>query len=134
MRKTLFALSLATFAMPALAAETMVVGKTVEGRLEAGDRPSDAGGRSRDYTIRLQEGQLLAITAKSGDFDTMVILFKPGGDKLGENDDREGGGTDSLLVVSAPEAGDYTLRINSLPVGEGHVGAYSLRASVIGDD
>lgn len=134
MRTILLTLSLAGLALPALAAEPMAVGKTVEGRLEAGDRPSDSGGRSRDYTLRLQEGQLLAITARSGDFDTMVIVFKPDGDKLGENDDREGGGTDSLLVVSAPETGDYTLRINSLPVGGGHVGAYALRASVIGDD
>lgn len=133
MRKTLLALSLATLALPVLAAEPMAVGKTVEGRLEAGDRPSDGGGRSRDYTIRLQEGQLLAITAKSSEFDTMVIVFKPDGDKLGENDDREGGGTDSLLVVSAPVTGDYTLRINSLAVGDGHTGAYSLRASVIDD-
>ena len=134
MRKTLLTLFLAGLTLPVLAAETMTVGKTVEGRLEAGDRPNDGGGRSRDYTIRLQQGQLLAITAKSGDFDTMVIVFKPDGDKLGENDDREGGGTDSLLVVSAPETGDYTLRINSLAVGDGHTGAYTLRASVISDE
>lgn len=139
MRKIPFALSLAALSFaacspPVLAADSLTAGKTVEGRLAAGDRPSDSGGRSHDYTLRLEAGQTVAISARSADFDTVVIVFTPDGEKLGENDDREGGGTDSLLVVAAPEAGDYTVRVNSLPLGDGHLGAYTLRASVIGDD
>ena len=134
MRKTLLPLSLASAAFAATAAEPMSVGTTVQGQLLATDRPSDRGGRSQDYRLRLAEGQLVAITVKSTDFDPVVIVFKPDGDLLGENDDREDGSTDPLLVVAAPETGLYTVRVNSLPMGEGHLGAYSLRASVISDE
>ena len=134
MRHTLLALALAAFALPATAAQPLSIGKTVQGQLSSSDRPSDRGGRSQDYTLRLQEGQLVAVTVKSTAFDPVVIVFKPDGDLLGENDDRDDGSTDSLLVVTAGETGDYTVRVNSLPMGEGHVGAYTLRASVISDD
>ncbi|MGJ4731166.1 PPC domain-containing protein [Luteimonas sp. SDU101] len=134
MRKTFLALTLAAAALPALSAEPLTVGTTVQGQLLASDRPSDRGGRSHDYSLRLSEGQLVAVTLKSSDFDPVVIVFKPDGDLLGENDDRDDGSTNSLLVVTAPETGVYTVRVNSLPMGEGHVGAYSLRASVISDD
>ena len=134
MRKTLLTLSLAAAAVPAFAAQPLSIGTSVQGQLQATDRSSDRGGRSHDYTLRLAEGQLVAVTVKSTDFDPVVIVFKPDGDLLGENDDREDGSTNSLLVVTAPEAGDYTVRVNSLPMGEGHLGAYTLRASVIADD
>ena len=134
MRKTVFALSLAAAALPAIAAQPLPVGTTVQGQLAATDRSSDRGGRSHDYSLRLQQGQLVAVTVKSEDFDPVVIVFRPDGDQLGENDDRDDGSTNSLLVVTAPETGSYTVRVNSLPMGEGHVGGYSLRASVISDD
>lgn len=134
MRHCLYALGLAALSLPAIAANDLPLGRTISGQLVAGDRPSDAGGRSHDYRLALQEGQLVAIHAKSAEVDTFVVVFLPGGDKLGENDDREGGGTDSLLVVSAPQTGVYTVRVNSLPVGDSHLGAYTLRASVIDDD
>src|SRR5690606_39348274 len=122
MRKTLLALSLAAATVPAIAAEPLSVGTTVQGRLLVTDRPSDRGGRSHDYSLRLQQGQLVAVTLKSGDFDPVLIVFRPDGDQLGENDDRDDGSTNSLLVVTAPETGHYTERVNSLPMSEGHVG------------
>ena len=134
MRQTLLALILAAATLPAVATEPLQVGTTVQGQLLATDRPNDRGGRSHDYSLRLSEGQLVAVTLKSEDFDPVVLVFKPDGDLLGENDDREDGSTNSLLVVTAPETGTYTVRVNSLPMGEGHLGAYSLRASVISDD
>ena len=134
MRKTLLALSLAAAAVPAIAAQPLAIGTTVQGQLLATDRPSDRGGRSHDYSLRLQQGQLVAVTVKSEDFDPVVIVFRPDGDQLGENDDRDDGSTNALLVVTAPETGSYTVRVNSLPMGDGHVGSYSVRASVISDD
>ena len=134
MRQTLLALILAAATLPAVATEPLQVGTAVQGQLLATDRPNDRGGRSHDYSLRLSEGQLVAVTLKSEDFDPVVLVFKPDGDLLGENDDREDGSTNSLLVVTAPETGTYTVRVNSLPMGEGHLGAYSLRASVISDD
>ncbi|WP_407353383.1 PPC domain-containing protein [Luteimonas sp. R10] len=128
------ALLTALAATPAVAADKLTPGQTVEGALQAGDRSSDSGGRSRDYALDLDAGQLVAINAKSEDFDTVLILFGPDGDRISENDDQEGGGTDSLLVVSAPVTGTYTVRLNSLPMGEGHTGRYSLRALAVGDD
>ncbi|MDH5822582.1 hypothetical protein QFW77_06200 [Luteimonas sp. RD2P54] len=121
-------------AVPAAAAEPLPPGKTVEGTLRAEDRPADNGGRSHDYTLELTEGQLVAITVKSTEFDPVVILFGPDNERIAENDDKEGGGTDSLLVTSAPSTGKHTVRVNSLPMGDGHTGAYSVRAVVISED
>ncbi|MEZ0471251.1 PPC domain-containing protein [Luteimonas salinilitoris] len=136
MRLPLFSLALLTAlaAAPAFAADKLTPGRAIEGALQASDRSSDSGGRSHDYALDLDAGQLVAISAKSEDFDTVLILFGPDGDRVAENDDKEGGGTDSLLVVSAPATGTYTVRLNSLPMGEGHTGDYSLRALVVSDD
>jgi hypothetical protein len=57
----------------------------------------------------ITEGQTISIEANatSGNLDTLVLLLTPEGDWVGENDDREQGNFNSLLVIGAPFTGDY---------------------------
>src|SRR5690606_21547837 len=82
MRKTVLALSLAAAALPDIAAQPLQLGTTETCQLAASARSSDRGGRSHDYSLRLQQGQLGAVTVKSEDFDPVVIVFRPDGDQL----------------------------------------------------
>lgn len=134
MRKTLLALGLALATLPAFAAQPLVPGKAVQGRLQASDRPSDRGGRSHDYSLRLRQGQLVVIMARSEDFDPVLLVFGGDGELLAENDDHENGSTNAAVVMTAPETGTYTVRVNSLPMGDGHLGDYTLRAVVLEDN
>ena len=134
MRQTLLALILAAVILPATAAESLTPGKTVNAVLKASDRSNDRGGRSHDYTLQLKQDQIVLVTAKSEDFDAVVLVFGPDGDHLAENDDHESGSTNAALIMTAPQTGSYTVRVNSLPMGDGHVGAYSVRAIVFSED
>lgn len=116
--------------------KSLQMGRQVNGTLVAADRPSDNGGRSHDYRINLPAGQLVAISAKSDDFDTVLVLFGPTGNKISENDDREGEGdsTDSLIVTEVEAAGEYLLRVHALSGDEDSAtGDYTLKAMSIAD-
>ena len=134
MRQLLLAPILAALALPALAAQPLEPGTTVQGRLQSTDRPNDRGGRSHDYSLRLAEGQLVVVIARSGEFDPVLLLFQPDGELLAENDDYGRDSTDAAVLATAPETGTYTVRVNSLPMGEGHTGIYSVRAVVLEAD
>ncbi|MCF7223579.1 pre-peptidase C-terminal domain-containing protein [Marilutibacter chinensis] len=113
---------------------TLTLGRLVNDSLSTSSRPSDGGGRSQDYTLQLGANQLVAISAKSSEFDPVLMLFAPDGSRLAENDDRADGDTNALIVASTTEAGEYRVRINSLGSGEDSVGAYTIKASVVSDD
>ncbi|AWV05835.1 PPC domain-containing protein [Marilutibacter maris] len=113
---------------------TLTVGRLTNGALTEASRPSDGGGRSQDYTVRLAAGQLVAISAKSDDMDPVLMLFAPDGSRLAENDDRADGDTNALIVASTTEAGEYRVRINSLGSGDSSLGEYTIKASVVSDD
>lgn len=128
------ALVLAMHALPAIAARPLEPGTTVQARLQSTDRPNDLGGRSHDYRLRLAEGQMMVVVARSGEFDPVLLVFQPDGDLLVENDDYARHSTDAAVVATAPETGLYTVRVNSLPMGGGHTGTYSVRALVLEPD
>lgn len=131
---TLFAAGLFALGSAHAADPSLRLGHQTSGKLSESNRPSDNGGRNQDYTLRLEAGQLIAISAKSTDFDPVLVLFAPDGSKLAENDDRADGDTNSLIVASTSVAGDYLVRLNSLGSGENAVGAYTIKASVVSDD
>lgn len=131
MRKPLLALLFAALALPAVAADVLVPGQTRQARLESSDRPGDRGGRSHDYRLRLEQGQLVAIVVRSTGFDPVLMVFQPDGEPLAENDDHENASTNAAVVVTAPVSGDYTVRVNSLPIGGDTLGDYSVRAVVL---
>lgn len=133
--KTVLALSALTIATTAHAGDlNLRVGQTHEGRLDNTSRPSDGGGRSQDFMLELAADQLVAISAKSDDFDPVVILFGPEGQLVGENDDRGDDDTNALLVTGTGEAGTYRVRVNSYGSGDSASGAFTLKATVVADD
>ncbi len=131
---TALALSALAFSAAHAGDLNLRVGHTHEGRLDASSRPSDGGGRSQDFLIDLPAGQLVAISAKSDDFDPVVILFGPEGNLVGENDDRGDDDTNALLISGISAAGKYRVRVNSYGSGDSASGAYTVKASVVADD
>lgn len=80
-------------------------GQTIFGTI-TNEKPKDA------YTFTAATGQVITadIQATSGSLDTLLILLGPDGRLVADNDDRpEGGSTDSLIQITAPSTGTYTL-------------------------
>jgi Bacterial pre-peptidase C-terminal domain len=83
------------------------------------------GGFARDYSVKLQAGDQVAIDLLSESFDPLVMLLSADGETIGENDDASEGGTDALLFVRITKTGSYTLRVRSF--GESKGGSFSLK-------
>jgi hypothetical protein len=63
---------------------------------------------------------------RSGDFDAYLSVGQGTGASYDElaSDDDGADGTDSLIEITLPRAGAYTIRVNTL--GPGQTGAYNL--------
>ncbi|NEQ46159.1 MAG: peptidase [Leptolyngbya sp. SIOISBB] len=81
--------------------------------LSESDIPTGVGGFARDYTVRLEDGDQVAIDLISEEFDTLVTLLGPDGTTVGENDDGPDGTTNSLLFARITQTGVYTVRVRS---------------------
>ncbi|WP_420126660.1 hypothetical protein [Longimicrobium sp.] len=106
---------------------TLTVGHTSVGRLEDGDERGEDGMPLDVWTMLGSEGNTLKIDLRSNDFDPLVRVFaeQPDGGwrMLGENDD-DGVGTDSRLIVTLPANGKY--RIHATAYREEARGQYRL--------
>lgn len=102
------------------------VGESTTGTLGAGDAMSEEGSWQDFHSFRASEGQRIAITVRSADFDSFLELGRMDGeDFLGDySDDDSGGGLDSRIVATLERGGEHTVRVTSLYPGES--GAYSL--------
>ena len=105
------------------------LGQTIRGALAAGDAMAEDNTYYDDYLIQLRQGQRLEVRMRSDAFDTFVGVGPWGDgdftDILAMDDDGEGeGSTNSLLVVTVPQNGEYVIRANAL--NEGGMGAYTL--------
>ena len=89
------------------------------------DIPTGEGSFARDYTVRLDRGDQIAIDLISDNFDAMVILLASDGSKVAENDDGPDGTTNSLLFARITEGGQYIIRVRSF--GETGSGEFSLK-------
>ena len=69
------------------------------------------------HTFEGTAGETIAIELSSDDFDAYLILLDPDGKKLAEANDGAGG-TNSLLVVTLPTTGTYTMVANTHKAGE----------------
>ena len=67
-------------------------------------------------------GEAIAIELTSEAFDAYLFLLGPTGTLVAENDDGEG--TNSRLVVTLPDSGEYTILANAYTAGA--IGAYQL--------
>jgi len=81
--------------------------------LSENDIPTGVGGFARDYTVRLEDGDQVAIDLISEEFDTLVTLLGPDGTTVSENDDGPDGTTNSLLFARITQTGTYTVRVRS---------------------
>ena len=91
------------------------------------DIPTGQGGFARDYSVRLEKGDNLAIDLSSENFDTMITLLTPNGSTVLENDDGPDGTSNSLLFTRITEAGIYFVRVHSF--GETGVGKFKLKVT-----
>ncbi len=129
MRHSTLALALAATcaAVPAAAQQTITLGQTVRGRIEASDPMLEDGSHYDIWNYRGRAGERITITLRSSDFDADLAFGKMNGGQCGddcENDDDGAGGTDSRVTVTLSSAGTYQIRANTLEGGE--TGAYTL--------
>jgi len=95
----------------------IAVGETRDGRLGAGARQLTSGEYVNTFTLRGRRGQQLDLGLSSQDFDPYVQINGPD-DFSAFNDDADGGGHDSRLVVTLPADGEYTIAATSYASGE----------------
>jgi hypothetical protein len=99
----------------------------ISDKLTAKDIPTGQGGFARDYVIKLNKGDNLAIDLLSDNFDTIITLLAPNGSTVAENDDGPDGTSNSLLFTRITEAGNYIIRVRSF--GETGVGNFKLKVT-----
>lgn len=98
---------------------------TVSDTLSEQDIPTGEGGFARDYKVKLEEGDQVAIDLLSDQFDTIVILLASDGSTVAENDDGPDGTTNSLLFARITEEGNYIIRVRAF--GETGGGNFNLK-------
>ncbi|MFN6567835.1 peptidase [Nostoc minutum NIES-26] len=91
------------------------------------DIPTGQGGFARDYTVKLNKGDNLAVDLSSENFDSIITLLAPDGSTLAENDDGPDGTSNSLLFTRINETGTYIIRVRSF--GETGVGNFKLKVT-----
>ncbi|OKH53297.1 peptidase [Calothrix sp. HK-06] len=91
------------------------------------DIPTGQGGFARDYTVKLNKGENLAVDLASDSFDSIITLLGPNGSTIAENDDGPDGSSNSLLFTRISETGSYIVRVRSF--GETGVGAFKLKVT-----
>ncbi|HYR09995.1 MAG TPA: hypothetical protein VEQ60_19630 [Longimicrobium sp.] len=131
--KTLALFAAAAFAAAPLAAQTPIrAGETVTGTLQEGDRQMEDGALYDAYVIRGRPGETLLVRMTSEDFDTYLHWGSDDGGDWTEEDGNDdfGDGTDSRLVVTLTDEGEYELRAAGFD--EDEEGAYELRVTAMG--
>jgi hypothetical protein len=91
------------------------------------DIPTGQGGFARDYSVKLNKGDNLAIDLSSENFDSIIILLAPNGSTVLENDDSPDGTSNSLLFTRITETGTYIIRVRSF--GETGLGKFKLKVT-----
>lgn len=99
----------------------------VSDTLSEKDIPTGEGGFARDYLVKFNKDDNVAIDLTSDSFDSIITLMAPNGSTLAENDDGPDGSTNSLLFTRITEAGTYTVRVRAF--GETGVGSFKLKVT-----
>ncbi|MBD2345793.1 PPC domain-containing protein [Anabaena subtropica] len=101
--------------------------KEISDALSDKDIPTGLGGFARDYAVKLNKGDNLAIDLTSESFDSIITLLAPDGSTLAENDDGPDGTSNSLLFTRINETGTFIIRVRSF--GETGVGPFKLKVT-----
>ena len=110
---------------PGCSIDTVVVGGTAAGRLEATDcsAPHRLGARADLYRVDVTAGEVVTITLDRGSLDDpYLILVDPGGAVVGSDDDG-GSGVNASIAGALPAGGTYTVEATSF---DGGIGTYTL--------
>lgn len=102
-------------------------GNEISENLTEKDIPTGEGGFARDYKVRLENTDQVAIDLTSEEFDTIVKLIASDGSTVAENDDGPDGSTNSLLFARITETGDYIIRVSAF--GETGSGKFKLKVT-----
>lgn len=97
----------------------------ISDNLSEKDIPTGEGGFARDYSIKLNAGDQVAIDLNSDSFDTIVTLMAMDGTKIAENDDGPDGSTNSLLFARIAQTGQYIIRVRAF--GDTSGGSFKLK-------
>lgn len=104
------------------------VGQTVRGELTARDPETDEGQSYDAFSFRARQGDRFALSLDSEAFDPLLRVGREQAGafvELAQNDDGPGAGLNSRLIFTAPDNGDYLIRVT--PLSAGSSGAYSLQ-------
>lgn len=97
----------------------------VSDNLSEQDIPTGEGGFARDYAVKLEAGDQVAIDLISDNFDAIVILLAADGSTVAQNDDGPDGSTNALLFARITETGQYIIRVRAF--GETGDGKFTLK-------
>lgn len=119
---------------PVVPPRPLTMGRPVEGSISDADALTDFEVPYDSYGFSAQAGQRLRFTARSDDFDTLLIVTRAQGDSfevMTYDDDGAGdGSTNSRAVFVADEAGSYELWV--LPYDPTMRGNYTLDSTDLG--
>jgi hypothetical protein len=102
-------------------------GQEVSAELTAADAELEDGSHYHLWTYAGQAGERVAVRMRSDAFDTCLAFGRMVGgefDELVSNDDAPDDGTNSLVELTLPSAGEYVIRANTLYSGQ--TGPYTL--------
>jgi len=104
------------------------IGAEIEGAIGSETGTNDDGQRADLYRFAGTAGQRIAVQMESDDFDTYLVLRRLSDNAvLAEDDDGLGDGTDSRLVHTLDQDGDYLIEARAF--GEEGEGDYDLSLS-----
>ena len=111
------------------------LGRSAQGDLTDRDAMADTGARYDSYGFSLDEGERAEFIARSDAFDTFLVVAQQDSDGrpvfVTYDDDGLGDGTtNSRLIFTADESGEYELWV--LPLDPGGLGPYSLESQDLG--
>lgn len=93
-------------------------GDRIRGELRSSDATLDNGAAFHLYTYQGRRGERVTITARSTDFDAMLVLGLRGGrhgiGTVLTRDDDSGGGRDARIDFTLPSSGEFVIRVNPL--------------------
>jgi serine protease Do len=89
-----------------------------QGRLGPGNPTLQDGSYFQEFHFQGRAGQRVRLRLASDSFDTYLLLLDQAGNTLAENDDASPRTTNSELILTLPQDGQYTVIVNAYRGGE----------------
>jgi hypothetical protein len=106
----------------------IVLERTLQGALEAGDRRRPRGEFFDEYSVQAEVGQTVIVDLRSPEFDTFLIVEGPEGVEA-ENDDWGDDTMHSHVELVARKTGVFSIRVSTFMADE--TGGYTLQIAVV---